>query len=100
MRLIFILTKSKKAELGLWETVVLDLSKKFKNTRILLNPATTYPLTTDHLSTDPPTSRRNKHRPTDKFMFKRLENMKTFILQNVNAAGNIENHNSAYYLFE
>ena len=55
MRLIFILTKRKKAELGLGETVVLDLSKKFKNTRILLNPPTTYPLTTDHLSIDPPT---------------------------------------------
>ena len=55
MRLIFILTKRKKAELGLGETVVLDLPKKFKNTRILLNPPTTYPLTTDHLSIDPPT---------------------------------------------
>ena len=60
MRLIFILTKRKKAELGIGETVVLDLSKTFKNTRILLNPPTTYPLTTDppttdHLSIDPPT---------------------------------------------
>ena len=58
----------------------------------------TYPPThrsTDHRPTDPPT-----HRPTDKFIFKRLENMKTFILQNVNTAGKIESYTSAYYLFE
>ena len=56
------------------------------------------PLT--HQPTDPPTHRPNNHRPTDKITFKRLENMKTFILQNVNKAGKMENYTSAYYLFE
>ena len=56
------------------------------------------PLT--HQPTDPPTHRPNNHRPTDKITFKRLKNMKAFILQNVNTAGKLENYTWAYYLFE
>ena len=72
---------------------------------VLLNPSTTYPPTTDppttdHIRNDPPTHRPNNHRPTDKIMSKRIENMKTSILQNVNTAGKIENYTSAYYLSE
>ena len=78
---------------------------------VLLNPLTTYrpptiyPPThrpTDHRppTTDPPTHRPNNHRPTDKITFKRLENMKIFILQYVNTAGKMEKYASAYYLFE
>ena len=61
---------------------------------VLLNPTTT-----NHLLTDPAdhlTHRPNNHRPTEKTMFKKLENMKTLILQNANTAGEMEN----YYLFE
>ena len=68
-------------------------------------PPTTYPPTTDHLPTDspihwPPTHRPNNYRPIDKFMFKRLEDMKKFILQDVNTGGKIVNYTSVYYLFE
>ena len=53
-------------------------------------------LPTDHRPTNPPTTdplthRPNNHLPNENFMFKRLENMRTFILQNVNTAGKIEN---------
>ena len=53
-----------------------------KSARVLLNPPTTYPPTTDHLPNDPrttdqPPHRPNNHRPTNNIMFKRLEN-KTF----------------------
>ena len=51
-------------------------------------------------TTDPPTHRPNNHRPNENFMFKRLENMRTFILQNVNTAEKVENYTSVYYLFE
>ena len=63
--------------------------------RVLLNPPTTYPPITDQ-----PTHRLSNYPPTDKIMFKRVENMKTFILQNANTAGKMENYTSAYYLFE
>ena len=56
--------------------------------------------TIDYLLTDPPTHRPNNHRPTDKITFKRLGNMKTFILQNINTAGKMESYTSTYYLFE
>ena len=57
-------------------------------------------LPTDHRPTNPPTQRPNNHRPSENFMFKRLENMRTFILQNVNTAEKIEIYTSVYYLFE
>ena len=60
----------------------------------------TDPPTTDPPTSDQPTHQRNNYQPTDKIMFKRLENMKTFILQNENTAGKMENYTSAYYLFE
>ena len=55
---------------------------------------------------NPPTTdyRRLTHRPTDlptdKIMFRSLENRKTSILQNANTVGKMENYASAYYLFE
>ena len=57
---------------------------------------------TDHRLTDhrPLTHQPTNHRPTDKITFKRLKNMKTFILQNVNTTEKMENFTSAYYLFE
>ena len=59
-------------------------------------------LPTDHRHTDhrPLTHQPTDHRPTDKITFKRLKNMKTFILHNVNTAEKMENFTSAYYLFE
>ena len=59
-------------------------------------PSYHQPLT--HRPTDPPTHRPNNHRPKENFMFKRLENMSSFILQNVNTAGKIENYRSIIYL--
>ena len=44
--------------------------------------------------------RPNNHRPNDKFMFKRLENMKTFILQNASTTGKIKKDTLVYYLSE
>ena len=53
--------------------------------RVLLNPPTSDPPTTDHLPTDLPA-----HRPNDGvIMFKRLENSMVFTLQNINIAGKI-----------
>ena len=50
--------------------------------RVLLNPPTT-----DHLPTEPPSHRPQTHRPTDPIIiFKRLEDSKTFTLQNTNTA--------------
>ena len=63
---------------------------------VLLNPLTTYRPPTIY----PPTHRPNNHRPTDKITFKRLGNMKTFILQNIITAGKMESYTSTYYLFE
>ena len=54
----------------------------------------------NHRPTNPPTHRLNNHRPNKNFMFKRLKNMRAFILQNVNADGKIENYTSVYYQFE
>ena len=56
-------------------------------------------LPTDHRLTDhrPLTHRPKNHRPNENVTFKRLENMRTFILQNVNTAGKIENYTSVYY---
>ena len=67
---------------------------------VLLNPPTIYPPNTDHLPTDPLIRRPNNHRPNDKFMFKRLENMKTFILQNASTTGKIKKDTLVYYLSE
>ena len=89
----------------------LDYNKAFDSVphywiiRVLLNQPTTYPPTTNHLptnppTTDPPTHWPNNHRPNKNFIFKRLENIRTFILQNVNTAGKIENYTSVHYLFE
>ena len=39
---------------------------------------TTDRMKTYHLPTDPPAQRPNKHRPTDKILFQRLENWKIF----------------------
>ena len=54
--------------------------------RVLWNPPTTDPPITDPTTTDQPAHWPNNHRSTDKIMFKRLDNMKTFILQNANTA--------------
>ena len=55
---------------------------------IIINHRPTYPPI--HIQTiDPPTHRPNNHWPNDKLMFKRLENMKKFILPNLNTAGGL-----------
>ena len=54
---------------------------------------------TYHQPTNPPTHWPNNHRPTDTLTFKRPKNMKTFILQNVNTAGKMENYSSAYSIW-
>ena len=69
--------------------------------RVLLTPLTTdqRPLThlstdsstTDPPTTDPPTNRPGLTDPTDKILFKRLDNRKISILQNTNTAGKMLN---------
>ena len=59
---------------------------------VLLNQPTSDPPTTDHRSTDyrplihrpndPPTQQPNNERPSDKILFKKLDNREIFILQN------------------
>ena len=53
----------------------------------IYRPPTHRQPTTDHLPTDPLIVRPQTHRPTDAIIiFKRLENSKTFTLQNTNTA--------------
>ena len=59
---------------------------------VLLNQPTSDPPTTDHRPTDyrplihrpndPPTQQPNNERPSDKILFKKLDNREIFILQN------------------
>ena len=48
------------------------------HSRVLLNPPTTDPPTTDNLPTDPPTHRLRTYQPTDKILLQRLENVKLY----------------------
>ena len=80
------------------------LTKLSSQRGVVLNPPTTDPRTTDRLTkdyilTNPPTHRPQTHQPTDpiltdptnKILFKKLDNRKISVLQNTNTAGKMLN---------